>query len=172
MITPLSIETARLKIRWLELDDAKFVYRLVNDPMWIRYIGDKDVSTLEDAKTYIETGPLDMYRNLGFGLNYVSLKEDGAPIGICGLLKRETLEDVEIGFAFLPEFRRQGYALEAATAVLEYGCSALQISRIAAILTPDNQASRKLLGKLGFVLEDNFQKEPNSGILDLYLIDM
>ncbi len=168
----MSIETARLKIRWLELDDAKFIYRLVNDPMWIRYIGDKNVATLEDAKTYIETGPLKMYRSLGFGLNHVSLKEDGAPLGICGMLKRETVDDVEIGFAFLPEFRRQGYALEAATAVLEYGCSVLQISRIAAILTPDNQASRRLLGKLGFVLEDNFQKEPNSGILDLYVIDM
>ena len=99
MTTPLAIETRRLKIRWLEVGDAPFIYTLVNDPTWIRYIGDKNVSNLEDAKAYIETGPLEMYRNLGFGLNHVSLKEDGTPIGICGLLKRETLTDVEIGFA-------------------------------------------------------------------------
>ena len=171
MKTPLVIETPRLKIRWLEVDDATFIYTLVNDPVWIRYIGDKNVSNLEDAKTYIETGPLEMYRNLGFGLNHVSLKGDGTPIGICGLLKRETLDDVEIGFAFLPEFRRQGYAFEAATAVLEYGRIKLGISRIVAILTPDNLASRKLLCKLGFEFENSFQKEPNPDRLDLYVFN-
>jgi RimJ/RimL family protein N-acetyltransferase len=171
VITPLVIENPRLKIRWLEDGDAAFIYTLVNDPTWIRYIGDKNVSNLEDAKTYIETGPLEMYRNLGFGLNQVSLKQDGTPIGICGLLKRETLTDVEIGFAFLPEFRRQGYAFEAATAVLEYGRIKLGISRIVAILTPDNLASRKLLCKLGFEFENSFQKEPNLYKLDLYVFN-
>lgn len=171
MITPLVIETPRLKIRWLEDGDAAFIYTLVNDPTWIRYIGDKNVSNLEDAKTYIETGPLEMYRNLGFGLNHVSLKEDGTPIGICGLLKRETLADVDIGFAFLPEFRRQGYALEAATAILDYGCAKLGISRIVAILTPDNVASRKLLCKLGFEFENSSQKKPNLDKLDLYVFN-
>jgi len=169
--TPLVIETPCLKIRWLEVDDATFIYTLVNDPAWIRYIGDKNVSNLEDAKTYIETGPLEMYRNLGFGLNHVSLKQDGTPIGICGLLKREILADVEIGFAFLPEFRRQGYALEAATAILDYGCAKLGISRIVAILTPDNVASRKLLCKLGFEFENSFQKEPNLDKLELYVFN-
>jgi RimJ/RimL family protein N-acetyltransferase len=169
--TPLAIETRRLKIRWLEVGDAPFIYTLVNDPTWIRYIGDKYVSNLEDAKAYIETGPLEMYRNLGFGLNHVSLKEDGTPIGICGLLKRETLTDVEIGFAFLPEFRRQGYALEAATAILDYGCIKLEISRIVAILAPDNVASRKLLCKLGFEFENSFQKKPTLDKLDLYVFN-
>ena len=171
MKTPLVIETPRLKIRWLEVGDAAFIYTLVNDPTWIRYIGDKNVSNLEDAKTYIEAGPLEMYRNLGFGLNHVSLKEDGTSIGICGMLKRETIDEVEIGFALLPEFRKQGYALEAATAILEHGCSVLQKSRIAAILTPDNQASRKLLCKLGFEVENSFQKEPNLDKLDLYVFN-
>lgn len=171
MTTPLAIETRCLKIRWLEVGDAPFIYTLVNDPTWIRYIGDKNVSNLEDAKAYIETGPLEMYRNLGFGLNHVSLKEDGTPIGICGLLKRETLTDVEIGFAFLPEFRRQGYALEAATAILDYGCIKLEISRIVAILAPDNVASRKLLCKLGFEFENSFQKKPNLDKLDLYVFN-
>ncbi len=171
MITPLVIETPRLKIRWLGVGDTAFIYTLVNDPTWIRYIGDKHVSNLEDAKTYIETGPVEMYRNLGFGLNHVSLKQDGTPIGICGLLKRETLADVEIGFALLPGFRSQGYAFEAATAVLEHGCAWLEISRIVAILTPDNLASRKLLGKLGFEFESSFKKEPNSDTLDLYVFN-
>jgi len=171
VITPLVIETPRLKIRWLEVGDAAFIYTLVNDPTWIRYIGDKNVSNLEDAKTYIETGPVEMYRNLGFGLNHVSLKQDGTPIGICGLLKRETLADVEIGFALLPGFRSQGYAFEAATAVLEHGCARLEISRIVAILTPDNLASGKLLGKLGFEFESSFKKEPNSDTLDLYVFN-
>jgi RimJ/RimL family protein N-acetyltransferase len=171
LIKPLAIETRHLKIRWLEPDDAAFIYTLVTDPAWIRYIGDKNVSNLEDAKTYIETGSLEMYRNLGFGLNHVSLKEDGTPLGICGLLKRETLDDVELGFAFLPEFRRQGYAFEAATAVLEYGRIKLRISRIIAILTPDNVASGKLLCKLGFEFENSFQKEPNSNKLDLYVFN-
>ena len=171
MITPLVIETPRLKIRWLEVGDAAFIYALVNDPMWIRYIGDKNISNLEDAKTYLETGPLEMYRNVGFGLNHVALKEDGTPIGICGLLKRETLEDADLGFAFLPEFRRQGYALEAATAVLDYGCTRLGIERIIAILAPDNLASAKLLRKLGFEFEKSFQKEPNLNKLDLYVFN-
>ena len=169
MQTPLVIETPRLKIRWLEVGDAAFIYTLVNDPTWIRYIGDKNVSNLADAKAYIETGPLEMYQNLGFGLNHVSLKQEDTPIGICGLLKRESLADVEIGFAFLPEFRRQGYALEAATAILDYGSAGLGISRIVAILTPDNLASRKLLCKLGFEFEKSFQKEPNLDKLDLYV---
>ena len=165
------LETDRLTLCELSPDDAPFSLELLNESSFVQHIGDKGVRTLDDARDYILNGPIASYQRFGFGLYLTKLKDGGVSIGICGLLKRETLEDVEIGFAFLPEFRRQGYALEAATAVLEYGCSVFQISRIAAILTPDNQASRKLLAKLGFVLEDNFQKEPNSGILDLYLIN-
>lgn len=171
MITPLAIETPRLRIRWLQVEDAPFIYTLVNDPAWIRYIGDKNVANYEDAKTYIETGPLEMYRSLGFGLNRVSLKQDGTPIGICGLLKREKLDDVDLGFAFLPEFRGQGYALEAATAVLEYGCRELRIPRIVAILTAHNLASKKLLSKLGFEFKNSFRKEPDSDKLELYVFN-
>lgn len=171
MITPLAIETPRLKIRWLEINDAAFIYTLVNDPMWIRYIGDKNVSNLEDAVSYIETGPLEMYQNQGFGLNHVSLREDGTAIGICGLLKRETLDDVDLGFALLPEFRRQGYTFEAAAAILEHGRTRLGIERIVAILAPDNTASAKLLCKLGFEFENSFPKEPNLDKLDLYVFN-
>ncbi len=171
MTKPLAIETRRLKIRWLEVGDAAFIYTLVNDPMWIRYIGDKNVSNLEDAISYIETVPLEMYQNLGFGLNHVSLREDGTAIGICGLLKRETLDDVELGFALLPEFRRRGYTFEAATAILEHGRTRLGIARIVAILAPDNVASAKLLCKLGFEFENSFQKEPNLDKLNLYVFN-
>ncbi|MBT8433699.1 MAG: GNAT family N-acetyltransferase [Gammaproteobacteria bacterium] len=170
-MTPLVIETHRLKIRWLEVGDAAFIYNLVNDPTWIRYIGDKNVSNLEDAKTYIDSGPREMYRNLGFGLNHLSLKEDDTSIGICGLLQREALDEVEIGFALLSEFRGQGYAFEAATAVLEQGRTGLGISRIVAILTPDNLASRKLLCKLGFEFENSFEKESNQDKMDLYVFN-
>ena len=172
MKRPMSIETARLRIRWLKPGDAEFIYHLVNDPMWMHYIGDKNVSNLEDAKTYIETGPRNMYRNLGFGLNLVSLKENDTSIGICGLLKRETLDDVKIGFALLPRFRRQGYAFEAATAVLERGRRDHNTSHVLAILTADNEASKMLLTRLGFKYQNSFQREPKSGILDRYVIKL
>ena len=172
MSSPLSIETTRLRIRWLEPGDATFIYQLINDPAWTRYIGDRNVSNLEDAKTYIETGPRKMYRDLGFGLNHVSLKANDAPIGICGLLKRETRDDVEIGFALLPVFRKQGFAYEAATAVLDNGRREHELSRVLAILTADNEASGKLVARLGFEYQDSIQREPGSGILDRYAINL
>lgn len=168
---PLSIETSRLNIRWLDSADASFIHRLVNDPDWIRFIGDKSVSTLDDARNYIETGPEKMYREYGFGLNRVGLKIDDTPIGICGLLKRDSLENPDIGFAFLPEYRKMGFAQEAARAILKHGYTALEIPLVVAIIAPENSASRSLLGKLGFSFEGNFQKEPAAGILDLYKID-
>ena len=172
MTKPLSIETSRLRIRWLKPDDAQFIYDLVNDPAWLRHIGNKHVSNLDGAVTYIEKGPRKMYRNLGFGLNHVSIKENDTAVGICGLLKRETLADVEIGFALLPRFRNQGFAFEAATAVLDTASRDHDISRVVAILTPDNEASARLIGKLGFKFQDSFQREPNSNFLDRYVIDL
>ena len=171
MKTPLSIETSRLKLRWLETHDAAFIFDLVNDPMWLRHIGDKNVSDLDDARHYLETGPLAMYQSLGFGLNLVSLIEDNSPIGICGLLKRESLDDVDLGFALLPAYRGRGYAREAAAAVLEHGFRELKANRVVAILKPDNAASKTLLLKLGFSYEKDFQTEPNSSKLALYHID-
>jgi RimJ/RimL family protein N-acetyltransferase len=168
---PLSIATSRLQIRWLEFDDADFIYRLVNDPDWIRFVGDKGVSNLDDARNYIENGPMDMYRRYGFGLNRVALKEGDKAIGICGILQRETLPEVDLGFAFLPDYRRQGYAFEASEAILEHGLAILGLQRIAAILSPQNLVSANLLGKLGFGFERNYQAEPNTDILDLYIMD-
>ena len=147
------IETDRLTLRWLDTDDAQFILELLNDPAFLRFIGDKGVRTLNDAKNYILNGPADMYARLGFGLYLTELKEGEVPIGICGLIKRDTLEDVDIGFAFLPDFRAKGYAHEAAAAVMAYGKEVLNLKRIVAITSPDNQASGKLLEKLGLRFE-------------------
>jgi len=144
------IETERLTLRKLSVEDAPFILRLVNEPSFLQFIGDKGVRNLEDARQYILNGPVASYAQNGFGLFLVQLKTDQAPLGMCGLLKRETLEDVDIGFAFLPEFWNQGYASEAAAGVLSYAKDVLKLPRIVAITNKDNDASGKLLEKLGF----------------------
>ena len=147
------LETDQLILRWLSTDDAEFILELLNEPSFIRFIGDKGVRTLEDARDYILNGPVDMYNRLGFGLYLTELKGDGVPIGICGLIKRDALEDVDIGFAFLPRFWAKGYAYESASAVMAYGKDVLGLNRIVAITSPDNHASAKLLEKLGLRFE-------------------
>lgn len=169
---PLSLETSRLSLRWLTLDDAAFILALVNDPDWIRFIGDKSVADLDAARNYLETGPLAMYRRHGFGLNRVALKANDAAIGICGILQRASLAEPDLGFALLPEFRRCGYALEAARAILGHASKTMGLNRVSAILSPQNTASAGLLEKLGFNFERNYQAEPNASILDLYVIDL
>jgi len=148
--------TERLILRRLCTDDAGFVLELVNDPDWLRYIGDKNVHSLDDARGYLEKGPMDMYRRVGFGLFRVELKANATPIVMCGLIKRDTLEDVDIGFAFLPAFRAQGYAREAARATLDYGRDVIGLRRIVAITSPDNDASGRLLEAVGLRFERMF----------------
>jgi RimJ/RimL family protein N-acetyltransferase len=143
------LETDRLMVRRLTLDDAEFVFRLVNDPSWLRFIGDKGVRTLDDARNYLRTGPLDMYQRYGFGLFRVEPKESGVPIGMCGLIKRDTLPDADIGYAFLPEYRGKGYAVEAANAVLSFGDRTIGLKRILAITSIDNDSSVRVLEKIG-----------------------
>jgi len=143
------LETERLVLRRMSAEDAEFMLGLLNEPSWLRYIGDRGVRTVEDARAYILKGPVDMYSRLGFGLYVAELKEAGVPIGICGLVKRDFLEDVDIGFALLPGFWGQGYAHEAAAAVMEHGKSTLGLKRIVAITNPDNRSSIRLLEKLG-----------------------
>ena len=161
-------QTERLLLRWLDVRDSAFIFELVNEPSWLRYIGDKGVKTLQDAQRYIEEGPIEMYQRLGFGLYAVELKENGAPIGICGLIKRDALVDVDLGFAFLPRFWTKGYALESASAVMSYGRSALGLSRIVAIVSQDNHRSARLLEKLGFRLESSVSLQPDGDELKLY----
>jgi RimJ/RimL family protein N-acetyltransferase len=147
------IETDRLVLRRLSPDDAEFINELLNQPSFLRYIGDKEVRKRADAVRYIQTGPLASYERFGFGLYLVELKETGVPIGICGLLKRDSLPDVDIGFAFLPNFWSQGYAFESASAVMTYGRDVLGLRRIVAITSPDNDASIRLLEKIGLRFE-------------------
>ena len=170
MDNPLAIETSRLKLRWLELTDADFIYQLVNDPQWLRFIGDKQVADLDGARRYIEDGPRASYRQFGFGLNRVALKDGDTPIGICGLLQRESLPQPDLGFALLPGFRGQGYAREAVDAILQHAYSILRQTRVAAIVNPDNLSSIKLLDQLGFRLDRQIQIAANQESVDLYLI--
>lgn len=147
------LETERLILRRLTTDDAEFIIELLNQPSFLRYIGDKEVRNGADAVRYVQTGPIASYERFGFGLYLVELKETGVPIGICGLLKRDQLPDVDIGFAFLPDFWSQGYAFESASAVMTYGREVLGLKRIVAITSLDNDASIRLLEKIGLRFE-------------------
>jgi [ribosomal protein S5]-alanine N-acetyltransferase len=144
------LETERLELRRFTEDDASFVMRLVNEPSFVRYIGDRGVRNLEDARRYIENGPVAGYARFGYGLLCVVRKTDRALLGMCGVLKRDTLPDADLGFSFFPEHWSQGYALESARAVMAHAREALALRRILAITTVDNDASIRLLGKLGF----------------------
>lgn len=162
------LETERLVLRHFRADDAPFVLELLNDPSWLRFIGDRGVRTLEDAARYIENGPVAMYRRVGFGLYLVEIKASGEPAGMCGLIKRESLPDVDLGFAFLPEFRAQGLAFESAAAVLDHGRRTHGIARVVAILSPDNDRSTRLLEKLGFRCEGLTRLAADAPELTLY----
>lgn len=162
------LETERLFLRRIESDDAGFILRLLNDPSFIRYIGDKKVRSIEDAENYILTGPAASYERHGFGLWLVGLKETGEPLGMCGLLKREELEDVDIGYAFLPAFRSMGYAAEAAEGVIGFARARLGLGRIVAITLPGNQSSIRVLEKNGFRFERIVRLTDDGDELSLY----
>jgi RimJ/RimL family protein N-acetyltransferase len=147
------LQTERLALRRLSPDDAEFILDLLNQPSFLRYIGDKGVRNTEEAINYIQTGPVASYEQHGFGLYLVQLKETGSAIGICGLLKRDTLPDVDIGFAFLPAYWSRGYALESAEAVMKYGQEKFGLKRIVAITSLENDSSIRLLEKLGMKFE-------------------
>jgi RimJ/RimL family protein N-acetyltransferase len=146
-------ETPRLRLRYLTLQDAAFILELLNESEFIRNIGDRGVRTLDDARAYIHSDTVTGYNNGGLGLFLVELKQDATPIGVCGLLKRDYLQDVDVGFALHENFRGQGYAFEAAEAVIQRGHQVLGLGRIVAITSPDNHASIKLLRRLGLEFE-------------------
>ena len=148
-----ALATERLGLRPFELEDAAFVLELVNEPPFLRFIGDKGVRDLESARAYLRDGPMASYARNGFGLYLVSLSESGEPLGMCGLIDRESLEDVDLGFAFREAHWGQGYALEAARAVLEDGRKRLGIERVVAVTDPDNTRSGRLLERLGLRFE-------------------
>jgi len=163
------ISCHRLIIRPITVDDAPFILTLLNEPSFLRYIGDKQVRNLEDARQYILNGPVASYERHGFGLCLMELKESHTPVGMCGILKREELPDPDIGFALLPDFWHKGLAFEAATAVLQDARERLKIERFLAITSLDNEASINLLERLGFRFERVTKLSPNGEPVKLFV---
>lgn len=147
------LETERAILREVTIDDAEFIIDLLNQPSFIKYIGDRNVRTIDEARDYIESRFTESYKKFGFGMWAVELKNTQAPIGICGFVKRDSLPDADIGFAFLPQFEKKGYAFESADAVMKYGRNVLNLQRVLAITSQDNESSRRLLEKIGFKFE-------------------
>jgi [ribosomal protein S5]-alanine N-acetyltransferase len=164
------LETSRLSLRQFSLADDAFILQLLNDPAWLRYIGDRGVKTLEDAQRVIRERYVASYEKFGFGLMAVDQKSNRQTIGMCGLVRREGLDDVDIGFAFLPAFRASGYAYEAAQAVLAHGREVLKLKRVVAITVPENTASIRLLEKLGLRYESPATLPGSDDALSLYAI--
>ena len=163
------IETDRLEIAEFTITDAPFIVALTNSPGWLQFIGDRGIKNITDAENYLINGPMTSYKKFGHGLFRVSLKNNGEPIGMCGLIKRDTLDNKDIGFAFLPAYTGNGYALESATAVLSETKKKFAHERIAAITLPDNERSINLLIKLGLVFEKIVVFPPKDEELMLFL---
>jgi RimJ/RimL family protein N-acetyltransferase len=155
------IETDRLTLRFVSIEDAEFILELLNDPDWLKFIGDRGIRTIEQSKDYISQNFIRMYGEIGFGLYLVETKNLN-PIGICGLIKRDYLQDADIGFAFLPQYRGTGFAFEAADAVIKFARQKFGLTRLVAITSQNNENSIKLLEKLGFHDEQLLQL-PNQG---------
>jgi RimJ/RimL family protein N-acetyltransferase len=162
------LETDRLQLRRLSTDDAGFLLSVFNDPAFLRFVGDRKIKTLDQARGFIESGPLESYRRFGFGHFVSELKRDHTPIGICGFVKRDALEDADIGFSLLPEYRAQGYAFEAASALMAYGTETLNFRRIVAIASPENESSIRLLGKLGMKFDRMVKLSDEGEALSLF----
>lgn len=165
------LDTERLSLRTITLDDAPFYLELVNDPGFIANIGDRNLRTVEAARDAIENGPLAMQAALGHSIYLVERKADGVAVGMSGLIKRDTLPDVDIGYAFLPAYRGQGYALEAGTAVRDYARDTVGLPRLLGIVSPDNVASSTLLKKIGMQFQQLVHLTPGDAGTHLYKLD-
>lgn len=164
------LETERLRLRELNHNDAGFIVKLLNSPGWLQYIGDRKVRTEAQAKTYLDNGPIKSYSDNGFGLYMVETKHSNTSIGMCGILKRDTLDFPDIGFAFLPAYSGFGYAREIASATLDYARDTLHLPKLLAITKPDNQRSIDLLKHIGLIYITTLQS-PDKEELLLFSID-
>lgn len=162
------LETDRLLLRRLSTDDAEFMLGHLNDPSFHRYIGDRGVRTVEQARQYLIDRVMASYERFGFGIYMVELKESREQIGTCGLVKRDGMEDVEVGFALLPQFWSEGYAVEATRAVMDYAHEELGIHRIVAIVNPGNDRSFKLLEKVGLKFERMIRLSESDSEIELF----
>lgn len=168
----LVLETERTRLRWLTPDDAPFILALLNEPGWIRFIGDRGVHDIDAARAYLEQRLVPAYERLGFGFYALELKAGGSPAGICGLIKRDGLDDVDLGFALLAPYEGRGLAGEAAAATLAHARDDLGLRRVAAIATPDNARSTRLLERLGMRFERLVRLPGDTVDLRLYAIDL
>jgi RimJ/RimL family protein N-acetyltransferase len=162
------LKTERLILRELIEDDAGFILELFNTDDWKKNIGDRNINLIEEARDYIVNGPIKSYAEHGFGLSLVALKPQFVPIGICGLLKRDSLEDPDIGFALLPEYYRQGFGYEIASATLKHASEEWAIPKVSAITIPENTASIRLLEKLNLKFQKKIQLKGESVELLLF----
>ena len=165
------LETARLSLRRFVFDDAPFVVELLNQPSFIRNIGDRGVRTVDDARRYLHDGPMAMYEKYGFGLWRASRRTDDVFVGMCGLLKRDILPDVDVGYAFLPEHWGQGYAFEAAEATVALGARKFGLRRIIGVVSDHNAASIRVLEKVGMRFERMHAMRPDEPEVRLYARD-
>ena len=164
-----TLETTRLIIEKITAGDAPFVLAMLNDDDFIHYVADRGVRTIEQAQTYISDRIAASYKKHGVGMAAVRLKNSGETIGMCGLVKRDNLSDIDLGYGFLPAGRGQGYAYEAAVAVMEWSKQDLALSLLAAIIHPENTASRNLATKIGMSLDSMIRLTPDDDETCLYL---
>ncbi|WP_103068774.1 GNAT family N-acetyltransferase [Aquimarina sediminis] len=165
MQTKTILETERLSLREFNLEDSEFILKLVNSPKWLEFIGDRNVTTKEEARAFLKNGAIKSYSENGFGFWMVQLKNDKLPIGMCGLVKRETLDDIDIGFAMLPQYLGLGYGYEIANATMNYAKNILKIDKILGITDTNNIASINLLNKIGLRFVKTLKLSENDTVL-------
>lgn len=165
------LETERLSLRRFVFDDASFVVELLNQPSFLENIGDRGVRNVDDAHRYLREGPMAMYEKYGFGLWRASRRSDDVFVGMCGLLKRDILPDVDVGYAFLPEHWGQGYAFEAANATVQLGARKFGLKRIIGVVSDHNTASIRVLEKVGMRFERMYPMHPDEPEVRLYAVD-
>lgn len=168
MIILIIAETPRLRIRHLTAADAAFTCQLLNEPSFIENIADRGVRSKLDALHYLAEGPIKSYQQHGYGLFLVETSDNKIPIGFCGLLFRDYLQETDIGFAFAPQFWGKGYALEAASAVLHFGYQKAKLRRIVGLVSAGNLPSIKVLTRLGLSFEKVVQVQPSLKDVQLY----
>jgi ribosomal-protein-alanine N-acetyltransferase len=169
VISMKTLQTSRLIIEPLDTHDAAITMAILNDPDFIAYVGDRGIRSLEDAETYIVDRLLPHYQEHGYGMAAVRRRDNGETIGMCGLVNRDSLNYIDIGYAFLPSARGEGFALEACQAVMEMGQNDVGLDELAAIISPENKASRALAVKLGMALDSMVRLEPGEDEICLYL---
>ena len=153
MANELLLETERLSLRWLTLDDADLLLAVWNDPAFVRHVGDRGIRTIEETRSAMQEGAFHLYETYGYGPYRIALKDTDVAVGLCGLFRRDNLEIADIGYAVLPEHCGKGYAHEASMAVIDYARDVLGMQQLCSIVSPNNDASVHLIRKLGLRFE-------------------